>query len=1163
MWISDVDIPEDLVEAARAGSLVVFVGAGASRDAPANLPDFGQLTSRIAAEANIDFQPEELTAPDRLLGRIGDAGVDIHHRVRAHIDIAGSAPNALHEAIVDLALATRTPRIVTTNYDLHLTSVMEARGQGRSEYMAPALPMGDDFEGVVYLHGSLRQESRNLIVTDADFGRAYLRDAWAARFLERMFASFTVVFVGYSHGDMVMRYLARSLGGQCSRFVLTPDPGAPDWRQLNLKPVAYELRGTSHVTLTEAMTSWARRLSMGLLDHRQQIARLVTAPPSGVPEEKSYLTSVIGDDHLVTLFTDLAQGEPWIRWAAAQPEVRPIFEPHAQGTERASALAFWFARQCLGDEVLSNVGLGVLYETGGRMSSALWNAIGQQLHLQPSPRAAWLRPWVTILVENAPAEGRDWVDYALFDSTLPDDRDLALLLLDHLTEPHIVAKPSFGLAGAPRFGIEIRGSDHWLREAWTRTLKPNLATIVHDVLAITDRHLRHAHQLLIAAGAANERWDPVSFGRSSIASHAQDRHGDKIGFLIDAARDCLEFLVTTDSPSAEPIIGAWSASGVPILQRLAIHGVAMDGRVHGSDKLTWLLDRGWLFHHLLKHEVFELLASALPLSDDAIVDRLVAEASPGPKDVDDENSRAYEAFNALVWINRYSKAASTTQAFAQAQAEHPTFGMREHPDFNSWMEAGFRSVNAPMPVEDFHELLQGDPTAALTKLRELKEAPFSRDNPTWDDVAPLVKQVVQDHPEDGFVLLAREDDLDNDLISAVIEGWGSGELADDVAQRAIDRLAALDLGQWGDQLARLIGSDGGTQSRTAWHRFDAARELARAIASHLPDDAVPVDGSNWLEKAINAPGGLLAEFWLHVVSDEWNNDRDGWSGLGAESRSAFDELLHRGGIQSALAEVILASQLHFFFEADREWSQTNVLPLLAWDNPERARRTWDGFLFWGRWTDQLLEAGLLPDYLETSGHIDGFEDDLRRQFAEHLTAVALYSEIDPGTWTASFTTTAPARERVEWLNHIAWELDRLDADMRQKQWNRWMRGYWTRRLDSIPLPLTFEEASALAGWVVKLEEQEIPEAVALAVAAPAGLPPHGHVLHDLNERVERAPAAYARLLGHLLSGTTPPFWECHYLPEIAARLQGHADEADIRRIREQGLRLGCIGAADW
>jgi NAD-dependent SIR2 family protein deacetylase len=168
VWISDVDVPEELLEAARAGTLVVFVGAGASRDAPSNLPDFRQLTSSIAAEAALVVKPEELDVPDRLLGRIGDAGVDVHQRVRARIDTPGSAPNALHEAIVDLASATRAPRIVTTNYDSHLTSVVRARGLPWAEYTAPALPMGDDFEGVVYLHGSLRQESRNLIVTDAD-----------------------------------------------------------------------------------------------------------------------------------------------------------------------------------------------------------------------------------------------------------------------------------------------------------------------------------------------------------------------------------------------------------------------------------------------------------------------------------------------------------------------------------------------------------------------------------------------------------------------------------------------------------------------------------------------------------------------------------------------------------------------------------------------------------------------------------------------------------------------------------------------------------------------------------------------------------------------------------------------------------------------------------
>jgi hypothetical protein len=655
----------------------------------------------------------------------------------------------------------------------------------------------------------------------------------------------------------------------------------------------------------------------------------------------------------------------------------------------------------------------------------------------------------------------------------------------------------------------------------------------------------------------------VSFGRSSIASHAQDRLGNRIGFLIDAARDCLEFLVATDSSSAQPVIGAWSTSAVPILQRLAIHGVAVDERRHGSDKLAWLLDHGWIFDHLLKHEVFELLALALPSAEEAFVDRLVAEASSGPGDVADAESRAYEAFNALVWINRYTQATNASEALDRAKADHPGFGIRAHPDFNSWVEAGFREVTAPMPIEEFHELLQGDRTAALDKLRELKEAPFSRDNPTWDDVAPLVKQVVQDHPEDGFVLLGTEADLDHDLVSAVIEGWGSGELPDELAERVIDRLSALDLSQWGDELARLIGSFAGTQSRVAWHRFDSARRLARSIASRLADGPVQIDGSDWLEQAIGAPGGLLAEFWVHVVSDEWGTNQASWTGLSDESRGAIDELIGRGGIQSALAEVVLASQLHFFFAADREWSQTNVLPLLAWDNPERARRTWDGFLFWGRWTDQLLEAGLLADYLQTAAHMEGFGDEPRRQFADHLTAVALYSQIDPGTWTGPLTAALPAQERVEWLDHIAWELDRLEPYVLQAQWSRWMRGYWRRRLDSIPLPLTFEEASALAGWVVKLEEGAIDEAVALAIAAEAGLPQHGHVLHDLDDRVDRAPAAYARLLAHLLTGTSQPFWECHYLQGIVARLHGHAEEADILRIREQGLRLGCAGAADW
>jgi hypothetical protein len=230
MWIREVDFPAPLIEAQRARRLVLFVGAGASRDAPSNLPDFRLLTADIAAEAQVQATEFDLANPDVFLGQLADRQVDVHRRVATHIGVSTSKPNRLHEALADLAVAGAPVRIVTTNYDSHLSTALSGRGCQVEEYVSPALPMGDDFTGVVYLHGSLRQERHRLVVTDGDFGRAYLRDAWAARFLERMFATHTVLFVGYSHGDVVMRYLARALGPGAPRYVLTSTPDAPYWR---------------------------------------------------------------------------------------------------------------------------------------------------------------------------------------------------------------------------------------------------------------------------------------------------------------------------------------------------------------------------------------------------------------------------------------------------------------------------------------------------------------------------------------------------------------------------------------------------------------------------------------------------------------------------------------------------------------------------------------------------------------------------------------------------------------------------------------------------------------------------------------------------------------------------------------------------------------------
>ena len=132
--------------------------------------------------------------------------MDVHLRVRDLIAREDSKANELHEAIIGLASAAPALRIVTTNYDRHLSGLLP---RGVDEFEAPALPLGADFRGLVYLHGSVCQDPNRLVVTKADFGRAYLSEGWAAQFLKSLLGDLAVVFIGYGLKDTLVQSLSR------------------------------------------------------------------------------------------------------------------------------------------------------------------------------------------------------------------------------------------------------------------------------------------------------------------------------------------------------------------------------------------------------------------------------------------------------------------------------------------------------------------------------------------------------------------------------------------------------------------------------------------------------------------------------------------------------------------------------------------------------------------------------------------------------------------------------------------------------------------------------------------------------------------------------------------------------------------------------------------
>lgn len=219
MRIHGVDFPSHLIDEHRAGRLVIFVGAGASIDPPSNLPLFDKLTAKIAADAGTTIDDGKHL--DAFLGELADRDVDVHARVVKHVNLRDSKPNALHRALADLAIAGGDIRIVTTNYDRHLSTALREREVEVDEYLAPALPVGDDFTGVVYLHGKLDLEARRLVVTDKDFGRAYLTDAWAARTVDPTTRAVSVSRAGSSISYPLTS--SRS-NGRCARARRRRDP---------------------------------------------------------------------------------------------------------------------------------------------------------------------------------------------------------------------------------------------------------------------------------------------------------------------------------------------------------------------------------------------------------------------------------------------------------------------------------------------------------------------------------------------------------------------------------------------------------------------------------------------------------------------------------------------------------------------------------------------------------------------------------------------------------------------------------------------------------------------------------------------------------------------------------------------------------------------------
>ena len=412
MKISGVDFPIELLKSLRDGELVVFAGAGVSVGPPACLPIFSGLAEEIArgtGEVRGKDEPE-----DRFLGRLQDKGVHVHDIAAQVLSKRGDdppGPTDLHFNILRLYSKPDLLRVVTTNFDLLFEqAASDVFETNPTLYSAPVLPPGGDFEGIVHVHGDINRPT-NAILTDADFGRAYLTEGWARRFLATLFSSFPVLFIGYSHRDVVMNYLARALTvSETKRYALVSsdedETTIRDWQLRGIQRIEYpKSPDDNYRGLYEGVSGLAEFVRRDSNDWKSQITIIAEQSPSDDEEQMDLIDYAFSDAELTRYFISADTPPEWIGWLGERDDIDGLFTTDRNYTlnKRDEHLSRWLAQKFARDH--ADQLFYLIDQRGMRLHPDFWwklgRAIGEKTDMPIDSKT--LSRWVSLFLATPPS----------------------------------------------------------------------------------------------------------------------------------------------------------------------------------------------------------------------------------------------------------------------------------------------------------------------------------------------------------------------------------------------------------------------------------------------------------------------------------------------------------------------------------------------------------------------------------------------------------------------------------------------------------------------------------------------------------------------------------------------------------------------------------------
>ena len=674
-----------------SGGVVFFCGAGISAGDGSGLPGFAALVEYVYSDNDmlpdtvereaLDCDEEDpgrrqpsldkalglLERPDRLGAQA------LRRTVIGRLSRPPTGELSVHKALIELSRSDRGVRLITTNFD---NRFVETEEKIPIVDAAPKLPIPKphSWASLVHLHGQIvaGSDGTDLVLTAADFGKAYLTERWAARFVTELFREFTVVFVGYGIGDPVMSYMVDALAAERAKgarfagaYAFASHDGTElgerrardGWRAKNVSPILYHDRD-KHRLLGDTLIEWARirrdpfharsriavkeilnlpagandpaveRVTWALQDPVAAKA-LADAPP--VMDEEDYpkigkwlevfdecgLLSCTGSD---ASSGAEGQGPADVRLVANGAQSR---SPGTLDSTRAH-LARWLAHHLHVPQVLEWV-----LRNGGHLHPGLRLEVQTRLAASDASISPRLRVLWTIVSHHEPTDHWRFLrasDHHQAAASGLERQQIEDAAIKSLT-PHLIVQP--GPVAWWAFRMYSKRNHEPLDDCCHLKLvsgDPDSWGQIEEIIqdrAVLARHAGtltgYLEQALVLAADDDDSPADSSLYRPSIAPHGQNPDNPDWTRLIDLARDSYVALTDVDRARGDNLLRYWVLSKQPLFQRLGLHALTENQRsdIQLARKLLIGGRRPGLWETELRSEVLRFLrlgGSRLPRS---------------------------------------------------------------------------------------------------------------------------------------------------------------------------------------------------------------------------------------------------------------------------------------------------------------------------------------------------------------------------------------------------------------------------------------------------------------------------------------------------------------------------------------------------------------------